>query len=249
MKLTLAEPRLLKESVNIISELVNEVEFKIDKDKLELVAMDPANVAMIDFKILASAFAEYDPGKVKDLAVSLDSLRAVLKRAKPTDTITLSLDSDKNRLKVELVGENKRTFNISLLNVDNNEQRVPELNFSAKIETSTVKFDEAVEDMDVVAESVALKAEKDKFVVRSESNFSDAKVEIPSSSDTNISTTGKNEIGSKYSIEYLKKMIKGSKLAENVIVQFGNDYPLRVDYVLLDKLKLGFILAPRVSND
>ncbi|MFH1638385.1 MAG: proliferating cell nuclear antigen (pcna) [Candidatus Woesearchaeota archaeon] len=249
MKLTLAEPRLLKESINIISELVNEVEFKIDKDKLELVAMDPANVAMIDFKILSSAFAEYDPGESTEIAVSLDNLRAILKRAKPTDTITLSLDNDKNRLKVELVGENKRTFNISLLNIDNNEQRVPELNFAAKIETSTVKFDEAVEDMDVVAESVGLVAEKDKFMVKSESNFSDALVEIPSSSDTIISMTGKEAISSKYSIEYLKKMIKGSKLAENVIVQFGNDYPLRIDYVLLDKLKLSFILAPRVSND
>lgn len=249
MKLTLAEPRLLKESINIISELVNEVEFKVDKTKVELIAMDPANVAMIDFKILSSAFSEYDPGKCTDLAVSLDNLKAVLKRAKPTDTITLSLDDEKNRLKVELVGENKRTFNISLLNIENNEQRVPELNFAAKIETSTVKFDEAIEDMDVVAESVALTAEKEKFCVKSESNFSDARAEIPASSDTTVSMTGKAGISSKYSIEYLKKMIKGSKLAENVIIQFGNDYPLRVDYVLLDKLKLGFILAPRVSND
>ena len=55
MKLTLAESRLLKESIGIISDLVSEVSFKIDKDKMELIALDPANVVMIVFKLLINA--------------------------------------------------------------------------------------------------------------------------------------------------------------------------------------------------
>jgi DNA polymerase III sliding clamp (beta) subunit (PCNA family) len=47
----------------------------------------------------------------------------------------------------------------------------------------------------------------------------------------------------------LKKIIKGGKLTGKVKLQFGNDYPLRVDYLVQDKLNLGFILAPRVAND
>ena len=46
MKLTLAEPRLLKESVGILSDLVNDVSFKIDSEKVEIIATDPANVVM-----------------------------------------------------------------------------------------------------------------------------------------------------------------------------------------------------------
>ena len=56
MKLTLSEPKFFKEPVMIISELVNEVVFKVDKEKLELIAMDPANVAMIVYKLLSSVF-------------------------------------------------------------------------------------------------------------------------------------------------------------------------------------------------
>ena len=37
MKFTLAEPKYLKESVSIISELVNDVTFRADSDKIELV--------------------------------------------------------------------------------------------------------------------------------------------------------------------------------------------------------------------
>jgi len=51
MRLTLAESRLLKDSIGIISELVSEVNLKVDKDKIEIVAVDPANVIMIVFKL------------------------------------------------------------------------------------------------------------------------------------------------------------------------------------------------------
>ena len=57
------------------------------------------------------------------------------------------------------------------------------------------------------------------------------------------------EIFSKYSIEYLKKITKASKLSDQVCLEFGPDYPLRAEYKLLDKLRLSFILAPRVSSD
>jgi DNA polymerase III sliding clamp (beta) subunit (PCNA family) len=60
MKLTLAEPKYLKDSISIISELVNEARLKITPDFIEIIAMDPANVAMVVFKLLSSAFVEYD---------------------------------------------------------------------------------------------------------------------------------------------------------------------------------------------
>ena len=53
----------------------------------------------------------------------------------------------------------------------------------------------------------------------------------------------------KYSLEYLKKMISGSKLADKVSLQFNTDYPLKIQYTVLDKLSMSFILAPRVDND
>ena len=33
------------------------------------------------------------------------------------------------------------------------------------------------------------------------------------------------KIKAKYSIEYLKKMISGSKLSEDVVIKFNKDYP------------------------
>ena len=74
----------------------------------------------------------------------------------------------------------------------------------------------------------------------------EAKVEINADEETLLNG---DDVASKYSIDYLKKIIKGSKLSDSVVVQFGQDYPLRIDYNVIDKMSLSFILAPRVSGD
>ncbi|MAF50760.1 MAG: proliferating cell nuclear antigen (pcna) [Nanoarchaeota archaeon] len=249
MKLTLAESRLLKEPISIISELVSEVSFKIDKEKVELVAMDPANVVMVVFKLLSSAFVEYEISKDENISLSLDNLNQVFRRIKPSDTLILELDEEKNRLKVRLRGNTNRTFNLSLLNLEEKENKVPDLNFPLKIETNSGVFEDAIEDASIVADSVAFIAAKDKFLIKSEGNVSDANVEMITDEETDIKMENDDKIGSKYSIEYLKKIVKGGKLADRVHVQFNKDYPLKIDYNLMDKLGLTFILAPRVSND
>jgi hypothetical protein len=47
----------------------------------------------------------------------------------------------------------------------------------------------------------------------------------------------------------LKKIIKGSKLSDKVSLEFGKDYPLKIEYKVLDKLQLATILAPRVATE
>ncbi len=247
MKLVLAEPRLLKDSIGIISELVNEVTFKIDKNNIELIAMDPANVAMVMFKLLSSAFVEYDVPQEQKISVSLDGLNQILRRAKPSDTMYLELEPKKNQLIIKLKGESSRTFKLSLLDLDHKEQKMPNLTFSTKVDMPAPVFYEAIDDMGVVAESVSFRAEKSLFFIEAESKLSAAKVEVTSDDETNIET--KENVISKYSLEYLKKIVKGSRLAENITLQFGNEYPLRADYKVLDKLSMSFILAPRVTEN
>ncbi len=247
MKLVLAEPKYLKDSISIISELVNDVQIKIDSDKIEIVAMDPANVAMVIFRLLSSAFVEYSIEGEKTIAVSLDSLKNVLRRAKPSDTVSLELDEEKNRLKVELSGASNRIFNLGLIDIEEKEQKIPELNFPMSVEMNTLVFDEAIEDMDVISDSVSLLTEKDRFMIHAAGNVNDGKV-IIGQDDASIILEGE-AVKAKYSIEYMKKIIKGSKLSDRVKLQFNKDYPLRVEYNVKDKLQLVTILAPRVQSD
>ena len=133
MRLTLSEPKYLKESIAIISELVNEAKLRISRDGIELVAMDPANVAMVIFKLLPTAFTEYDIEKPADIAINLTNFRQILRRANPSDMLSLELDS--NKLKIQLRSASTRTFSLPLIDTEDKEQKVPELSFPVSVET------------------------------------------------------------------------------------------------------------------
>ncbi len=247
MKLSLAEPKYLKESVSIISDLVNEARIKVGRDGIELVAMDPANVAMVIFRLLPSAFAEYALDSDVNLAINLNNLKQILRRAKPNDMVVLELED--GRLRIQLRSESVRTFSIPIIDLEHKEQKIPELSFPVTIETNSAFLNEAVDDADIVAESVSFVADPGKFTVRADGDLSTANIEIKAGDETNIRTDSKDKVRSKYSIEYLKKMMQGSKLSDRVVINFNHDYPLRLAYNTIDRVMLSFILAPRVDND
>lgn len=248
MKLTIADTRLFKDSINVISELVSEAQFRVDKDKIELIAMDPANVVMVIFKLLSSAFIEYNVKEDKVIGVNLDAMKQILRRVKQADTLSLELDEERNRLKISLKGETNRTFNLGLIDIEERERKIPELKFTAKVETNSDILGNAIEDVGIISDSVAFEASPEKLVIKGEGNVSDVRVEINNSEETSISNKGEN-IKARYSVEYLKKLIQGSKLSDNVVIEYSKDYPLKLEYKVLNKLGLQFILAPRVAND
>ena len=245
MKLTLAEPKYLKDSISIISELVNETRIKVSSEGIELIAMDPANVAMVVFKLFHSAFTEYQVEKPVDIAINLTNFKQILRRANPTDVLTLEMAD--NKLKMQLKSSSTRTFYLPIIDIEEKEQKVPELKFPVSITTSSSVLNEAIGDADTVAESVNFMAEPGIFGLKAEGDLNTAAIEIKADDTTKIEATEK--VSSKYSVEYLKKMIEGSKLADSVSIQFNKDYPLKLTYATVDKVMLSFILAPRVDTD
>ena len=248
MKLVLAELKYFKDSITIISELVSEVKFKAGKNGLKLVAMDPANVAMVNFELFSSSFTKYEIKDEEEVSINLNSLKQILRRAKGDDIITLETTED-NKLKIQMKSNTTRSFSIPTLDLDDKDQKVPELSFPMIVEASSEILSDAIEDVSVVAESVTFLGEKEQLSVKAEGDLSKAFIEIRPSESTIIKTTSDEKFKAKYSLEYLRKMVAGGKLSDNVSLYFNSDYPLKLEYKVQDRLLLSFILAPRVDND
>ncbi len=248
MRLVLKDPAYLRDSIVVISDLVNEARFKVNEDGLEMVAMDPANVAMVIFRLLPSNFSEFKIGDKGELGLNLSSLKQVLKRIKANDQLTLEAGSD-NKLKVQLKSNATRTFHLPLLDLGDEEQKIPNLSFPVVVSTKSEVLNEAVEDSSIISESVTLSVEPERFTVSAAGDTSNAHINVPVDDLTKVKSETSADVKSKYSLEYLKKMIAGSKLADEVSIYLNQDYPLKIEYKVVDKLLLSFILAPRVDND
>ena len=246
MKLTLAEPAYLKESIYLISDLVNEVRFKITSTSIDLIAMDVANVAMVIFNLSKNCFTEYDVKEDTEISINLINLKQILKRSSPKDIITLEMD--KGKLKIELKSSTTRTFSLPLIDIEEKKQKIPDLKYSVSVKTSSKSFYESINDAEVASESVTFIAEPKKFTMDAQGDLNQANIEISADDKTTITMEG-DKVQAKYSIEYLKKMIAGSKISDQVEIHFNKDYPLRLDYSVTDKMTLSFVLAPRIEND
>jgi proliferating cell nuclear antigen len=247
MLLKLDNPKILSDIISIISELVTEVRIKVNKDGMSIVAIDPANVALVSFKLPYSAFSQIEVEE-EILGVSLDSLKSVLRRA--SSTSSLILQTEDNILKIQIQDKITREFRLALIDIEQEEKSMPNLEFTSNIQMSGVDFAEAVEDCSVVADSCSFSSKEDKFIIRAKGSLNSAKAEFSSDEVKIKEKKDKNEkeIISRYSLEYLQKFIKATKLTDKVSLNFSKDYPLKMEFKT-PNMELSFVLAPRVETE
>ena len=231
---------MLSKAVDIISELVLEVKIKLSEFGMSIVAMDPANVAMVEFKLPKSAFSQFEVMN-ETLGINLDNLKKILKRASSGSTIIL--EKTENMLNIQIQDRIKRNFTIGLIEMDIEEKEVPNLEYISLVEMNSVDLIDSIEDCSVVSDACTFKLEEGKFIIEAKgmnsalSEFSGDEAQI----------NGENS-KSKYSLEYLHKFIKAAKLVEKTHIKFSNDHPLRIEFKT-NHMEINFILAPRVENE
>ena len=240
MLVKLENPAQLSKVVEIISELVTEVRIKINEFGLSIVAIDPANVAMVGFKLPRSAFLQFESGN-ETLGINLDDLKKILKRGGVKSTIVL--EKQENCLSIEIQDKIKRSFKLNLIEIDSEEKELPSLEFSSKVELDSGDFVDSITDCSVVADACSFIVENGKFILEAK-GINSARSEF-SGDEAKISA---ENCKSRYSLEYLTKFIKGAKLSDKTFLNFANDHPLRMDFKE-EGMELSFILAPRVETE
>ena len=231
----------LKDSIESISTLVDEARFRLAQNGISVRAVDPANVAMAYFRIPADLFSEFNIENEHVLGVNLENLKAVLRRCKPG--ASLIMDREDNTLKLSISDRVKRDFTLALLDVGGDDKELPVWEFNSVIKLSSDALSEVVEDCSVVSDACTLIAEPDKFIVEARglnaarAEFSSDEIEIHSASSR-----------ARFSLEYLGKFIKGSKISDRATINFSQNHPMRLDFPTGNVL-LSFVLAPRIEQE
>jgi proliferating cell nuclear antigen len=243
------DPKLLRDSVDTISQLIDDGLFKLKKDGIELSAADRATVSFVDFKLNSSAFDEYNCDTSTSIGLNLLNLLTVLKRANINDKLTLNLDEKENKLEVILEGDSKRKFAIPLLELRKEEvPQVDKLEFTADAEVRADVIEQGINDADIIADSIIIELNENNLRMFASGNSSKSELKLFKGTDVMTKLNAKEAVSSRYSIDYLKKMIKGSRITDKVKIMLGKDFPLKMSFEGKDA-SLNIVLAPRVSEE
>jgi proliferating cell nuclear antigen PCNA len=240
---------ILRDSISTIGELIDEGIFKVDKNGLGLIAADRAMVAVIDFKLPATLFDEFKVDKEENIAVNMTNLVSVLKRVGTNEKLEMELKD--NRLEITMRNSSTRKFTVPLLDI--NQEEIPPINqldFKARAKIKSDVLKNGIEDAEIVGDSVVFEATKNGFSMKAAGDISSTELMLEKGNEAllDLSITGE-PVKARYPLDYLKKMIKAAKLSNDINIRWSKDYPMRMDFSSVDKVSLGFVLAPRVSEE
>jgi proliferating cell nuclear antigen len=204
-------------------------------------------VAAVDFKISSSAFEEYEIDKEQSIGLDIPNFLSVLKRASAQDKATFTLQDSK--LEIVLENSSRRRFVLPLLDLSQEEvPRIDQLEFSTKASLSSDVLESGIADAEVVADAVVFEASPSRFVMRAEGDISSTQLELEKGNKALAELKAAGSVRARYPLDYLKKMIKAAKLSDSVVLEWAQDYPLKMSFEVEGKLSLNFVLAPRVEE-
>ena len=249
-EIRLNEPGILKDALSVTGSFFSEATFKVTKEHIYLCGMDPANVSLVELELLSSSASVWNINQDEySFSVNIENINNIFKNLKKDDI--LKIWPDENNLILNFIGESDRDYKVPFIELDIKEQKVPELNHKATVNLESKRFYNQIKEAGTVSESVLFKVTGPDapFILSAVSDLNQLNIKNKPGADINIKIAPGDAAICKYSIEYLKKIADAKKVSDTVKLSFSNDYPLIAEYYVLDKLRLKFILAPRVSND
>lgn len=235
MKISLTDMAGFKDIIRTISGLVNEGTFKVSKEEgLSFIALDPANVGLIALKMKPTEFSEWDTEDTT-FSINIDKLKQMLQRGKGS----MSLSVADNKLTIVMQDKTRKEFSMGLLDLEEKEQKEPNLEYDNTINIENAVLKDAIEDAAIMEESCTFTVKDGKFSIQ-------GKGDTGSSDSEAIAVPGATDAVAKYSIEYLNKIL-ASGVSKIVKVQFKISYPLTVEFSNKGTT-MKAILAPRIEQ-
>lgn len=229
------------------SNLIDEAAFKFTEEGISMRAMDPSRVVLIDLNLPESIFSKYEVEEPETIGINMDQFKKILKRGKAKDTLILR-KGDENFLEITFEGTAKRTFRLPLIDVEELELELPELPFTAKVVLLGEVLKEGIKDASLVSDAIKFIAKENEFTMKAEGETNEVEIRLTLEDEGLLDLEVEEETKSAYGIRYLSDMVKGIGKADEVILRFGNEMPLQMEYMIRDEGRLTFLLAPRVEG-
>jgi proliferating cell nuclear antigen len=241
-KAVISDTKSWRNSVEAIAALIDEGTLQIGTDGLKLRAMDPSQIALVDFALPASAFDKYEAKKPENIGIDFSELSKITRRSKAEDKIELSLEE--NSLKMAFSGETDRRFNLAIIESTSTPPKEPSVDFTAEIKIGASILKEALKDAELVSNHVAILMD-DGFGITAQGDTGSA--EIRFQAENIMSLTVKEKARSVFALDQLNNLLKASDQGSIIILKLKSDAPLRLEYSIGDG-RVVYYLAPRIES-
>jgi len=241
----------LKEFIGTVGSLVDEAKLNVNEDGMQIKAVDPSHVAMIEANLIKSAFDSYETD-VAEMGIDVDKFKTVLAVAGKEDMVNLEKDDKLNRLVVNI---GNLTRAMPLLDTSGMpDPKVPSLDLPAFVSVSVEEISQGLKASKSVSDHIALSTTKDSFRLVCEGDNQN-RVDLTLGKEQLEKLVSPEETTSLFSLEYFALMVNSLPPDRILHINLGTDLPVKVDADLAIEDLTGaqgnvkFLLAPRIDRE
>ncbi len=235
---------ILKNMVNAISPVSDEVKFSITPEGMAMRAVDPTHIEMIGLDINKAAFDSFEADET-EIGLELDKVRDVLKLASSGDVVTIEQDSERGKLIFKLGNITRR---MNLLDTSSiNAPKVPNLELSATIVAASQEILKGIKASFDISDHISLSAEGETFELASSGDTDSMSLVMDKSSLVSINAP--TAVRSAFTIDYFFNIIRAVPSDTNVTIGLDTDKPVKISYGLAEgNGVVRYLLAPRIED-
>ena len=241
----------LKEFIGTVGSLVDEAKLNISEEGLQIKAVDPSHVAMIEANLIKSAFDSYE-AKNMEMGIDVDKFKNVLTVAGKDEMIDLEMDDKLNRLVVNI---GNLTRAMPLLDTSGMpDPKVPSLDLPSTVNVVVNEISQGLKASKTVSDHIALTTNKETFRLVCEGDNLNS-VDLSLGKEQLEKLDSVNEVTSLFSLEYFALMVNSLPADRILHINLGTDLPVKIgaDLAVDDMTgaqgNVKFLLAPRIDRD
>jgi proliferating cell nuclear antigen PCNA len=215
---------LFKKSLESISGLIQETNVRFKDEGIYIKSIDKTQIILVDFFMPKAIFDNYsvDPSLI---GLNIFELNNMISRSFESDKLKLELGD--NQLDISLTGTLNRKFNLSYIDVLDQEVNVPEMKYSTEIVLKAYLLKEILKDVSLISSTLTFKVIDDKFIVEAIGEKGKIETNIPK-----IKLKSKKNIFLKFSLSYLKNILKSIDNDTEITLRLEEDAPLYIEYYI-----------------
>lgn len=238
---------VIQETIEIVEALVDECRLHFTEDSLQIRAVDPANVAMVDLELDAAGFETYN-GTNQTVGISIERFSDIAGMAESDQLMKLQLREDR-RLNVSMGG---LSYNVALIDSESvrDEPDIPDLDLSSRVTLEGAEIDRGVTAADMVSQHIRLSTDEaeETFRISATGDTDDVELELDREEDLINMQAGPAD--SMFSLDYLKEMVSPLKPTAAVTADLGEEFPAKFHFEYAEgDGTVTYMLAPRIQND
>ena len=237
----------LQATLDSVGVLVDECKIHLDDDGIEIRAVDPANVGMVDLSLSAAAFESYeaDGGLI---GVNLVRLQDIAGMADSDQLVHLELDEETRKLHISIDG---LEYTLALIDPESirEEPDLPDLDLAATIVIEGRDIDRAVTAADMVSDHIELGVDEtdEVFYVKAQGDTDDVHLELDADDLIDLVV---GPASSLFSLDYLQDMNKAIPKDTEVTMELGDEFPVKLHFDIAEgEGEVTYMLAPRIQSN